>query len=64
MSCRLHYSCSQAPEGVVAGHIRLLRQYNEVKDVGQQLIGMLADNRGVPIASMYETEEYGLTVDD
>lgn len=51
-------------EEIVENHIRLLRQYNEVKDVGQQIIGMIADNRGVPIASLYQDEEFGLTADD
>lgn len=48
------------PDVTVQEHIRLLRQYNEMKDVGQQLIGLIAENRGVAIASLYEDEEFGV----
>ncbi|POS72571.1 hypothetical protein DHEL01_v209038 [Diaporthe helianthi] len=47
-------------ESTVDEHINLLRQYNKVKDVGQQLIGLNADNRGVPVGSLYADEHYGV----
>ncbi|KAL4912519.1 Swi5-domain-containing protein [Aspergillus aurantiobrunneus] len=31
----------------VKRHIRLLHEYNEIKDVGQGLMGLIADARGV-----------------
>ncbi len=27
-------------------HIRLLHEYNDIRDVGQGLLGMIAENRG------------------
>lgn len=60
---RLLSACS--PEAIVDTHKRLLQEYNEIKDVGQQLIGLVADNRGVPIHSLYgEDGPYGVTADD
>lgn len=50
----------QTAESTVDEHINLLRQYNKVKDVGQQLIGLNADNRGVPVGSLYADEHYGV----
>lgn len=50
----------QPAESTVSEHIKLLRQYNKVKDVGQQLIGLNADNRGVPVGSLYSDEHYGV----
>ncbi|KAK1081013.1 swi5-like zinc finger protein, partial [Friedmanniomyces endolithicus] len=32
---------------VIKEHIGLLHRYNEIKDIGQGLMGMLADQRGV-----------------
>ncbi|KAF4870347.1 DNA repair protein SWI5-like protein [Colletotrichum siamense] len=34
---------------VVARHVKLLREYNEIKDVGQQLMGLVAENRGATV---------------
>lgn len=31
----------------VKHHIRLLHEYNEIKDVGQGLLGLIADARGM-----------------
>ncbi|KAK1529883.1 hypothetical protein CPAR01_12195 [Colletotrichum paranaense] len=45
---------------VVAKHVRLLREYNQIKDVGQQLMGMVAEKRGVTVGSLYETREFGV----
>ncbi|KAF7948291.1 uncharacterized protein EAE97_003702 [Botrytis byssoidea] len=46
----------------VKRHIRLLHDYNDIKDVGQGLLGMIADNRGVRVGEMYE--EFGLGIAD
>ncbi|KAJ5541922.1 hypothetical protein N7535_004341 [Penicillium sp. DV-2018c] len=35
------------PNATVERHIRLLHEYNEIKDVGQGLMGIIADTRGV-----------------
>lgn len=45
-------------------HIGLLQQYNEMKDVGQQLIGLVAENRGVSVKSLYEDEDLGVGKED
>lgn len=58
-------SCfSQPAETTVGNHIKLLRQYNKMKDVGQQLIGLIAENRGVPVGSLYVNQDYGVGPDD
>jgi hypothetical protein len=46
----------------VKRHIKLLHDYNDIRDVGQGLIGMIADNRGVRIGDLYE--EFGVNVKD
>ncbi|KAK2602127.1 hypothetical protein N8I77_008685 [Diaporthe amygdali] len=53
-------SLKQPAETTVNEHIKLLRQYNKIKDVGQQLIGLNADNRGVPVGSLYKDDHYGV----
>lgn len=50
--------------GTVKTHIKLLHEYNEIRDVGQGMIGMIADNRGVRIAELYESGEFGVGVRD
>ncbi|KAJ5144196.1 uncharacterized protein N7515_002983 [Penicillium bovifimosum] len=35
------------PNATVERHIRLLHDYNEIKDVGQGLMGLIADSKGV-----------------
>lgn len=35
-------------------HIGLLHAYNEIKDVGQGLIGLIADSRGVRVREVME----------
>ncbi|KAF7596285.1 hypothetical protein BBP40_002429 [Aspergillus hancockii] len=35
------------PSTTVQRHIRLLHEYNEIKDIGQGLMGLIADARGV-----------------
>ncbi|RJE26020.1 hypothetical protein PHISCL_01622 [Aspergillus sclerotialis] len=34
------------PTATVQRHIRLLHEYNEIKDIGQGLMGIIADARG------------------
>lgn len=46
----------------VKTHIKLLHDYNDIRDIGQGLIGMIADNRGVRIGDLYE--EFGVDVKD
>ncbi|KAJ5320577.1 hypothetical protein PENANT_c033G11172 [Penicillium antarcticum] len=35
------------PTATVKRHIRLLHEYNEIKDIGQGLMGLIAEGRGV-----------------
>ena len=37
----------------VKAHIKLLHDYNEIRDVGQGLMGIIADNRGVRVIDIY-----------
>ncbi|KAG9242172.1 Swi5-domain-containing protein [Calycina marina] len=46
----------------VKRHIKLLHDYNDTRDVGQGLIGMIADNRGVRIGDLYD--EFGVGLKD
>ncbi|RKF60503.1 putative dna repair protein swi5 [Erysiphe neolycopersici] len=46
----------------VRRHIKLLHDYNDIRDIGQGLIGMIAEQRGVQIGSLYE--DYGVGVKD
>jgi len=46
----------------VKTHISLLHEYNEIRDIGQGLLGMVADNRGVRISDVYG--EFGVDVKD
>lgn len=39
-------------------HIQLLHQYNEIKDVGQGLMGLIADAKGVRAVDVYK--EFGV----
>ncbi|KAK4168998.1 hypothetical protein QBC43DRAFT_252481 [Cladorrhinum sp. PSN259] len=55
---------SHPAENTVQTHIRRLKDYNDIKDIGQQLIGLIAENRGVPIGGLYEEGQYGVTADD
>ena len=45
-------------QGTIKDHIKLLHQYNEIRDVGLGLIGMVAENRKVRIRDCQE--EYGV----
>jgi Swi5 len=46
------------PQQTVKSHINLLHTYNEIRDIGQGLMGMVADNRGVRVRDVYE--EFGV----
>lgn len=47
-----------AANKIVKNHIKLLHEYNEIKDIGQGLIGLIADQRGVRIVEVQE--EFGI----
>ncbi|KAL2128440.1 hypothetical protein VTI74DRAFT_9193 [Chaetomium olivicolor] len=51
---------SQPPEKTLKSHIRRLQEYNDIKDIGQQLMGLVAENRGVPVRALYENREFGV----
>ena len=53
---------SPTPETTVKQHIALLHTYNEIRDVGQGLLGMVAENRGVRIRDVYA--EFGVAEGD
>ncbi|GLB06908.1 hypothetical protein AtubIFM57258_002227 [Aspergillus tubingensis] len=46
------------PSTTVKRHIRLLHEYNEIKDIAQGLMGLIADARGVRQVDVQR--EYGL----
>ncbi|KAJ8065488.1 hypothetical protein OCU04_006169 [Sclerotinia nivalis] len=52
----------QPAKETVKRHIKLLHDYNDIKDVGQGLLGMIADNRGVRVGELYE--EFGVDIAD
>jgi hypothetical protein len=54
---------SQAPQKTVDDHINKLKVYNDLKDVAQELMGMVAENHGVPVATLYDGQ-YGVTSKD
>ncbi|XP_068735658.1 DNA repair protein SWI5 homolog [Montipora capricornis] len=49
-------------EGELQEHIDKLHEYNEIKDVGQLIIGKLAEIDGTTTKAMYQ--EFGLDLDD
>ncbi|KAH8733147.1 Swi5-domain-containing protein [Phaeosphaeriaceae sp. PMI808] len=51
-----------AANTIVKNHIKLLHEYNELKDVGQGLMGLIADQRGVRIVEVQE--EFGVDAKD
>ncbi|KAL8679225.1 MAG: hypothetical protein Q9186_004467 [Xanthomendoza sp. 1 TL-2023] len=42
------------PAQTVNKHIRLLREYNHIRDIGTSLMGIIANNRQVPMKRVYE----------
>lgn len=53
---------SMAANRIVKDHIKLLHEYNELKDVGQGLMGLIADQRGVRIVEVQD--EFGIEGQD
>ena len=51
-----------AANKIVKEHIKLLHEYNELKDVGQGLMGLIADQRGVRIVEVQE--DFGIDAND
>lgn len=51
-----------AANRIVKEHIKLLHEYNEMKDVGQGLMGLIADQRGVRIVEVQD--EFGIEAND
>lgn len=51
-----------AANKIVKEHIKLLHEYNELKDVGQGLMGLIADQRGVRIVEVQD--EFGIDGND
>lgn len=43
----------------VKAHIKLLHDYNGIRDVGQGLMGIIADSRGVRVRDVYPDFEVG-----
>jgi hypothetical protein len=56
------FLCRQPAAETVKKHIKLLHDYNDIRDVGQGLVGMIADNRGVRIGELYD--EFGVGLKD
>lgn len=50
------------PAQTVKTHIHLLHQYNEIRDIGQGLLGMVAEKRNCRVADLYvgEPGEFGV----
>ncbi|CAI4212856.1 unnamed protein product [Parascedosporium putredinis] len=45
-------------------HTAKLQAYNEIKDIAQELMGLVADNRNVTIKTLYESNEFGVSAAD
>ncbi|KAF3233869.1 hypothetical protein TWF192_001982 [Orbilia oligospora] len=50
------------PKATIKQHIKLLHDFNEIRDVGLHLIGMIADERGVGLKEVLG--EFGVTEKD
>ncbi|KAJ4324110.1 hypothetical protein N0V94_001464 [Neodidymelliopsis sp. IMI 364377] len=57
-----HADIMAAANTMVKEHIKLLHEYNELKDVGQGLMGLIADQRGVRIVEVQD--EFGINAND
>jgi hypothetical protein len=51
-----------AANGKIKSQIKQLQQYNDIKDVGTQLMGLIAEKRGCRIGEVQE--EFGINPDD
>jgi len=51
-----------AARAITKRHISLLHTYNEIRDIGQGLMGLIADSRGVRIKEVQE--EFGIDAKD
>ncbi|KAJ5765624.1 Swi5-domain-containing protein [Penicillium odoratum] len=50
------------PATTVQRHVRLLHEYNEIKDAAQGLMGLIADAKGVRVAEIHQ--EFGVDEKD
>ncbi|KAK3827091.1 MAG: DNA repair protein [Linnemannia elongata] len=50
------------PSEMISRHIHQLHEYNEIKDVGQVILGKCAELEGTTIKTQYEN--FGLDMDD
>ncbi|KAL8710917.1 MAG: hypothetical protein Q9220_004516 [cf. Caloplaca sp. 1 TL-2023] len=50
---------SPDPDGTVQNHIRLLRDYNDIRDIGTGLMGIIANDRRVPMKRVYDDFQIG-----
>ncbi|KAI9766803.1 MAG: hypothetical protein M1840_006278 [Geoglossum simile] len=50
------------PATTVKRHIKFLHDYNEIRDIGTGLMGMIADSRGLRVKDVYT--EFGVDVKD
>ncbi|KAK5115899.1 hypothetical protein LTR62_000355 [Meristemomyces frigidus] len=55
---RTKYALSSA-NAVIKEHIFLLHKYNEMKDIGQGLMGLVAEQRGVRVSEVMEGFDMG-----
>ncbi|KAF3406862.1 Mating-type switching protein swi5 [Talaromyces pinophilus] len=55
-------SPNTTPSQTVQNHIRLLHDYNEIRDIGQGLLGLIAERRGVRYKDVLE--DFGVDADD
>ena len=51
-------SSTKDPHALVNEHIRKLHEYNEIRDVGQGLMGIIAEQRGLRVVYIYR--EFGI----
>lgn len=51
-----------AAKAIIKRHISLLHTYNEIRDIGQGLMGLISDSRGVRIKEVQE--EFGVDAKD
>lgn len=52
----------QLAEQHIKSHIKQLQQYNDVRDIATQLMGLIADKRGVRFIEVQQ--EFGVAADD